>query len=300
MKKMIEISGLEKKYNNKPVLNNVNLSVNENDVFGLIGPNGAGKTTMIKCILGLLNFSKGDILIDGESILKNKSAKLKIGAMIDYPCFYPYLSAYKNLQLYTNILGLDTKRIDEVLEIVKLSKDKRKKVGSFSMGMKQRLAVARAFLAKPDIVILDEPTNGLDPKGVMEMRKMIVDFKNYEKITFIYCSHILNEVQNLCNNVAIINKGEVIVQDSINNLINSNVESYRILVEKSYVGNLKISLRNIVSSIKEVEGGVLVQLQKDTFSEMNKALVKDSIAINSIEKVNNSLENIFLERIADK
>lgn len=225
MKPILEVKNLSKYYKTKKVIDNINIKVFKGDIYGFIGPNGAGKTTTIKTILRLLKPSSGEVFIGGKNGENNPS---DIGAMIDYPSFYNNLSGYKNLMLYANVLNLSKERVYEVLELVKLMDDKDKKVSNYSMGMKQRLAVARAFLSKPRIVILDEPTNGLDPEGVRDMRNLIKKLARENSTTFIYCSHILNEVQNICNRVAMINKGRIIIEDSMENLLKSanSLEDY--------------------------------------------------------------------------
>ena len=295
METMLSIKNLSKSYKNKKVLSNININVFKGDIYGFIGPNGAGKTTTIKIILGLLKASGGKVYLEGKDILHNKVIDSNIGAMIDYPSFYPNLSGYKNLMLYTNALNLNKKRVDEVLDIVNLSNDKNKKVKNYSMGMKQRLAVARAFLTTPKIVILDEPTNGLDPEGVKEMRELIKKLVKTHNTTFIYCSHILNEVENLCNRVAIINKGNVVVEDTIENLLNSKNESYDILTdEKAKTRNL---LKDSVVKIIDIDNGVRVEINKGDFNLINNLIVKNNINITTISKNNNSLENYFIDTI---
>lgn len=295
MESMLSIKNLSKSYKNKKVLNNININVFKGDIYGFIGPNGAGKTTTIKIILGLLKASRGEVYLEGKDILHNKVIDSNIGAMIDYPSFYPNLSGYKNLMLYANALNLDKKRVDEVLDIVNLSDDKFKLVKNYSMGMKQRLAVARAFLTTPKIVILDEPTNGLDPEGVKEMRELIKKLVKTHNTTFIYCSHILNEVENLCNRVAIINKGNIVVEDTIENLLNSKNESYDILTdEKSKTRNL---LKDSVLKIIDINNGVRVEINKGDFTLINNLIVKNNISITTISKNKNSLENYFIDTL---
>lgn len=223
MEPILEVKNLTKYYKSKKVIDSISIRVFKGDIYGFIGPNGAGKTTTIKTILRLLKPSSGEVFIGGKNVFKNKENNPSdTGAMIDYPSFYNNLSGYKNLMLYANVLNLSKERIYEVLELVKLMDDKDKKVSDYSMGMKQRLAVARAFLSKPKIIILDEPTNGLDPEGVRDMRNLIKKLARENNTTFIYCSHILNEVQNICNRVAMINKGRIIIEDSMENLLKSS------------------------------------------------------------------------------
>lgn len=294
MEPILEVKNLSKRFKNNKVLDNISMKVFKGDIYGFIGPNGAGKTTTIKCILGLLKHINGKIYICGREILESKEyIMLNIGAMIDYPSFYTNLSGYKNLLLYANVLNLDGNRVDEVLDLVKLSENKNRKVCIYSMGMKQRLAIARAFLTKPKIVILDEPTNGLDPGGVKDMRNLIKHLANENNTTFIYCSHILNEVQNLCNRVAIINKGKILVEDSINNLLNGDKESYHIVSNEK--DKLKSILRGLALKITYTDTGINVEIKKGDFRVINKLIVDSNVDVRDISKNNISLEDYFLK-----
>ena len=174
MRNIIETRDLTKVFKDTKVVNKVNISVKEGDIYGFLGPNGAGKSTTIKMILGLVKPTEGTALINKYDIVSQRKNAIEfVGAMVEAPSFYGYLSGYKNLKLYANLYQKDDNRINEVLELVGLSNAKNKKVSNYSLGMKQRLAIARAFLNNPKIVILDEPTNGLDPQGVIEIRNII-------------------------------------------------------------------------------------------------------------------------------
>lgn len=296
MEPILEVRNLSKKYKDKVVLNNINMKVFKGDIYGFIGPNGAGKTTTIKTILGLLKPSSGEIYIERRNILNDRENNpSNIGAMIDYPSFYGNLSGYKNLLLYANVLDLDKKRVEEVLDLVRLSMDKNKKVSNYSMGMKQRLAVARAFLTKPKIAILDEPTNGLDPEGVKDMRDLIKELAKDNNTTFIYCSHILNEVQNLCNRVAMINKGKIVIEDSMDNLLDSSKEEYNIITEEK--DKLKEILAKVASKILDTEHGISVEVKKGDFKLVNKLITDNNIEITDISKSVNSLEDYFMKEV---
>ncbi|NMM65997.1 ABC transporter ATP-binding protein [Clostridium sp. P21] len=297
MEPILEVRNLSKRYKEKDVLHNINMKVFKGDIYGFIGPNGAGKTTTIKTILGLLKPSAGEVYIDGKNILNDKENNpSSIGAMIDYPSFYPNLSGYKNLMLYANVLDLSNKRVNEILELVQLAKDKNKKVSNYSMGMKQRLAVARAFLTKPKIAILDEPTNGLDPEGVKDMRELIKDLAKDNNTTFIYCSHILNEVQNLCNRVAMINKGNIIVEDSMDNLLNTNKEAYSIISEEKE--KLRHILGSMVLKMSDIENGISVEINKGEFKLINKLILDNHIEVSGMSKNSNSLEDYFMRHLS--
>ncbi|MHC6179712.1 ABC transporter ATP-binding protein [Clostridium sp. JNZ X4-2] len=291
MKSILEVKNLSKYYKHKMVLKNINMKVFKGDIYGFIGPNGAGKTTTIKIILGLIKPWKGEIHIEGNNTSN-------IGAMIDYPSFYNNLSGYRNLKLYTNVLNLPDERIMEVLKMVDLTEYRNKKAGNYSMGMKQRLAVARAFLTKPQIAILDEPTNGLDPEGVKTMRDLVKKLARENNTTFIYCSHILNEVQNLCNRVALINKGCIVAEDSMESLLDNSREKYTIItVEKD---KLKHILCHVSLKIRDIENGICVEINKGDFKFINKLIADNNIEVQDIYKKSSSLEDYFMKEVVDQ
>lgn len=245
MRKIIETKNLTKVFKNSTVVNKVNIKVNEGDIYGFLGPNGAGKSTTIKMMLGLVNPTEGTTIISDYDIKTERKKAIEfVGAMVEAPSFYGYLSGYKNLKLYANLYEKDDERINEVLELVGLGNAKNKKVSNFSLGMKQRLAIARAFLNNPKLVILDEPTNGLDPQGVIEIRNLIRELAVKENVTFIICSHILSEVQNICNRISIINNGEILVEGNVKELLRDSdctqLEKYYLKIlglEEKYAEN---------------------------------------------------------------
>ncbi|AWZ47662.1 lantibiotic ABC transporter ATP-binding protein [Clostridiaceae bacterium 14S0207] len=212
-KLILETRDLTKTFKEFNAVSNVNLKIQEESVYGLLGPNGAGKSTTLKMITGLLKKTSGKILFNGHQWTRNDLND--IGALIEHPALYENLTARENLKVYTTYLGLEEKRIDEVLNIVKLVNTGKKKVGQFSMGMKQRLGIAIALINSPKLLILDEPTNGLDPIGVKELRDLIKSFPR-EGITVIVSSHILSEIELICDHIGIINNGVLGYEGRIN------------------------------------------------------------------------------------
>lgn len=204
MEMILKTNELCKNFKDQVVVNNVSLNIERNSVYGLLGPNGAGKSTTLKMITGILRPTSGDIEFDGH--LWNRNDLAHIGALIEMPPLYDNLTAHENLKVRTVMLGLSDKRVDEVLQIVRLTDTGKKRVGQFSLGMKQRLGIAIALLNKPKLLILDEPTNGLDPMGIEELRKLIRSFPE-KGITVILSSHILSEVQQIADRVGIIAGG---------------------------------------------------------------------------------------------
>ncbi|HEX9253799.1 MAG TPA: ATP-binding cassette domain-containing protein, partial [Ignavibacteriaceae bacterium] len=222
--KIIEINSLTKDFKDLRAVNSLNLNVFEGDVFGFLGPNGAGKSTTIRMLLSLIKPTEGSIKLFNKTLEKNRIEILKrIGAIVEKPDFYGYLSAYKNLEILGRISGkeISKNRIMEVLELVGLSKRDNSKVKTFSHGMKQRLGLGQALLHNPDLIILDEPTTGLDPQGMKEIRDLILHLSKVEKKTIFLSSHILYEVELVANRMIIINKGTTKVEGYVKDLLNA-------------------------------------------------------------------------------
>lgn len=204
MELMLQTTDLCKSFKKQKVVNHVSLNIEKGKVYGLLGPNGAGKSTTLKMLTGILKPTAGEIYFDGKPW--NRECLLRIGALIENPPVYGNLSARENLKVRSLLLGVDEKRIEEVLQMVSLTDTGKKRAGQFSLGMKQRLGIAMALLGKPELLILDEPTNGLDPIGIEELREMIRSFPK-QGITVILSSHILSEVQMIADHVGIISNG---------------------------------------------------------------------------------------------
>jgi ABC-2 type transport system ATP-binding protein len=212
MKKVLEVEGLTKLYNNGRGVVDISFEVYKGDVFGFLGPNGAGKTTVMKAITGLNAFKKGRVEILGFDLKTQFEKALgKVGAIIETANLYEYMSSYYNLKIASRFYkNMEQYSIDEILDIVNLKEFKNEKVSKFSLGMKQRLALALALISKPELVILDEPTNGLDIEGTVAMRNLIIELATTKGITFFISSHLVHEIELMCNRVAIINNGKLI------------------------------------------------------------------------------------------
>ena len=215
---ILKCENLCKSFGKKQILNNVSLEVNQGDILGFIGPNGAGKTTTIKLILGLQSIDSGTVKINGYDIQKEfEKAIEKVGTIVENPDLYMYLSGYDNLKLISNMYkNIDKKRIDEVVKLVKLEQRINDKVSKYSLGMRQRLGIAQALLHKPNLLILDEPTNGLDPEGIKELRELIKDLAEKENMAIVISSHNLSELESFCNKVTIIKNGKIVETSTIN------------------------------------------------------------------------------------
>ena len=242
MPKILEIKNLTKKYKNGRGIENITFDIEKGDIFGFLGPNGSGKTTTMKAIVGLCNFSDGSINVFGyDNRDEFEKAMSGVGCLIEMPSIYDYLSAYSNLKLAARFYpNVDNDRIDKVLAIVRLDKYKNDKAGKFSLGMKQRLGIAMALLSEPEFIILDEPANGLDIEGIVEMRELIVRLAKEKGVTFLISSHISGELEKMCNKIAVIYEGELVSIDTIDDALkfNPSLEDYFLTRVKDRKGDV--------------------------------------------------------------
>jgi len=296
--KIIEINSLTKDFKDLRAVNSLNLNVFEGDVFGFLGPNGAGKSTTIRMLLSLIKPTEGSIKLFDKTLEKNRIEILKrIGAIVEKPDFYGYLSAYKNLEILGKISGkeISKKRIMEVLELIGLSKRYKSKVKTFSHGMKQRLGLGQALLHNPDLIILDEPTTGLDPQGMKEIRDLILHLSKVEKKTIFLSSHILHEVELVANRMIIVNKGTTKVEGYVQDLLNAKKlkVSFEVNDEEKTISLLAQSdwKNKLESNAKTV---FMFSLENDEIANLNKYLVENGIAVSAVIPTR-SLEDYFLK-----
>ncbi len=235
MEKIIEVRDLKKIYKNGRGVTDVNFDINQGEIIGLLGPNGSGKTTIMKCITGLVNMDNGTVKICGTSIIDDfEKAIINVGCLIETPSAIGNLSCYNNLKLISNFYSnIDLSRIDEVLQITGLSKYKNDKVKNFSLGMKQRLAIAMAIYQKPKLIILDEPANGLDIEGAKELRKIISGLAKEFMISFLISSHQIYEIEMLCDKILIISNGKIIENCDVKSVKNEGISLEDYFIEKT-------------------------------------------------------------------
>lgn len=230
MEKVIEIKNLSKVYKNGRGIVDINLDIHRGDIFGFLGPNGAGKTTAMKIMTGLIKPDSGDVKILGHSVLGEfEEAMGKVGCIIETAESYPYLTAYENLKQFSRYYdSVDDKRIEEVLELTGLLKYKNEKPRKFSLGMKQRLGISAALLSKPEVIILDEPLNGLDVEGMIDIRNIIKDLAEREKTTFFISSHLIHDVELTCTRIGVLYNGKILNVDTTKNILNNyaSLENY--------------------------------------------------------------------------
>ena len=295
--KVIEVENLSKKFKELKAVDNLNFSVYRGDVFGFLGPNGAGKSTTIRMLLSLISPSEGNIKLFGNSLANHRKDILKrIGAIVEKPDFYGYLSAYKNLEILAKISGaeISSKKIMEVLELVGLDKRYKSKVKTFSHGMKQRLGLAQALLHNPELIILDEPTTGLDPQGMKEIRDLILYLSKEEKKTIFLSSHILYEVELVANRMIIINKGSARVEGKVEELLNANKLKVTFEIDDWEKTKTLISNTAWIDKFESnINGKVVFLLKPEEIHVLNKYLVDNNIAVSAVIPTR-SLEEYFL------
>jgi ABC-type multidrug transport system ATPase subunit len=293
----IELKGVCKKYRKFTALDDFSFSAETGRITGLIGPNGAGKTTMIRSVLGLTSIDSGTIAINGQTDRKALSdLRRNIGTLIEYPTFFGSLNAVEKLRINQKMKGMNnTDEIYRILDLVGLNEvDRKKKVSGFSLGMKQRLGLAKALIADPDILILDEPTNGLDPKGIVELREFILELKNKGK-TIILCSHILSEMEQLASNITFINKGKQIKSITSEELSTEFGKKIEIVTNETEKISNFLRERFSEASVKQENNSVLLSAVNIQFMELFDLFKKNNISVNGITEKNISLEDYFME-----
>jgi ABC-type multidrug transport system ATPase subunit len=298
--KIVEVKNLVKNYGSFCAVKDVSFDVYQNDVFGFLGPNGAGKSTTIRTLLSLISPTSGTINLFGKSLTENRNYILsKIGCIVEKPDFYKYLSAEKNLELFARISGKDiTKsKINELIDFVGLTGREKDKVSGFSHGMKQRLGIAQTLLHDPELIILDEPTTGLDPQGIIDIRKLILQLKNEKNKTVIISSHILSEIELIANRMIIINNGKTIVQGQVAELLNS--QEIIVLFKINLIDKAMSILKSSVFSDCETtvqDSQLFIHTTIESISNINKLFCDNDIKVSSIE-TKRKLEDYFLRLI---
>lgn len=297
MVKIIETNQLIKSYKNTKVVNQIDLSVDQGDIYGFLGPNGAGKTTTIRMLLGLIKPTSGDIKIFGKKLQNHKMEILRgIGSLVEYPSYYGNLTGLENLEAIRRLLQVkDKKRNLDILKVVGLTDAKDKLVKNYSLGMKQRLGIGIALLGSPQLLILDEPTNGLDPAGIQEIRELIKTLPNLYGITIMISSHLLNEVDQMANKVGIINQGQLIFQNSIEELRKKS--NPRIVMRTNDSLGAESILQQEGWNVTVKDNGELEinETEDSKIAYITDKLVRKNMEIYRIQEQKRSLEDIFLE-----
>ena len=294
METILKCENLCKTFGKKEILKKVSLEINEGDILGFIGPNGAGKTTTIKLILGLQSITSGTVVINGYNIEKDfTNAIKKVGAIVENPDMYMYLSGYDNLKLVANLYeNISDERILEVVKLVKLENRIKDKVSKYSLGMRQRLGIAQAILHKPNLLILDEPTNGLDPEGIKEMRELLITLAKKEKMGILISSHNLAELDNFCNKVCIIKNGMIIETSEISKIkkeTNKDIEIFE-------VDDVNLA-KKVIGEIEVIDSNKFkLNISKEKVPDIINDLVNNGIKIYEVKQEVNTLEDAFFEK----
>ena len=293
---VLEAKNVYKKIGTKVIINDLTLKLYEGDILGFIGSNGAGKTTSIKLLVGLQTVSGGSIKICNYDLKSSFEHAIKnIGAIIENPDFYMYLTGYENLKLASKYYTVSKERIDTVVKIVGLEKRIHDKVRKYSLGMRQRLGIAQAILHNPKILILDEPMNGLDPEGINDLKKILTYLATKEKMAIFISSHILSELETICNRICILSKGKILKDETIETIKNiTNKNTY--LIELS-----KIPENNLLKNYEILKNNIIkITTTKENLNNIIKLLLLNEISIYEIKKETKSLEEFFLETNNDK
>jgi ABC-2 type transport system ATP-binding protein len=292
---ILQTRQLGKRYGKRWAVKNLNLEVQRGDVFGFLGPNGAGKSTTIRMMLSLITPTTGETELFGYSLASHRADALRrVGGIVEKPDFYLYLSAYKNLEIIGALTGgVGRKRILEVMDLVGLTSRSFDRVKTYSHGMKQRLGIAQALLSDPELIVLDEPTNGLDPQGMKEVRDLILHLSCDRKKTIILSSHLLNEIELVANRMVIINNGELVVQGDVSKLLDEG-EKYVVIkaTPRESVESILKMQKNITGYV-ENKGVFEVKMDFAGIPDLNKTLVEAGVSVQALIP-KRSLEDLFL------
>jgi len=296
MKEILTIQGLSKSYKQIKAIRNLDLEISEGEAYGILGPNGSGKTTTLSIVTGIIRQDSGQFKWFGDE--PEASQRRSIGSLIEAPHFYPYLNLERNLKIVCDIKGMPYGDIERVLETAQLADRKKSRFSALSLGMKQRLGIAAALLGDPRVLVLDEPTNGLDPEGIAEVREIVLEQVQRGK-TLILASHILSEVEKICNHVAILKKGELLANGPVRELLAED-EIIEISCNNNQDLMIKLKGSNLVKEVA-IENGLLVVTlnEKVTPAEINTFTFKSNLVIHHMLSRKRSLESQFLELVKE-
>jgi ABC-2 type transport system ATP-binding protein len=294
---IVETHGLTKRYGSGVLaVDSIDMSVRRGEVYGFLGPNGAGKTTTLRMLVGLIRPTAGTATVAGHTP-GSPAGLARIGSLIESPGFYPYLSGRENLRVVADFASVNQKRVDEVLDIVELASRAGRKFGTYSTGMKQRLGVAASLLKDPELLILDEPTNGLDPQGMAEMRKLIKDIGQGER-TVLLSSHLLGEVEQICDRVGVISNGHLVKQSTVQELLGE--KGVMVKAEPSdQASEVLIRMFGAASVVRE-DGYFHLKTDPSRSMEINKQLTAAGIGVSELRPFERSLEEVFFQLTGEK
>lgn len=292
---MLELKNVSKSFEKRKIIDNLNLEVEEGEIYGFLGPNGSGKTTTIKMILRLINSDSGEIKVNGYDTKKQFEKAMEcIGAIVENPDLYKYMSGIDNLRLHARIRNIDEKRIKEVLELVELKGREKDKVGKYSLGMKQRLGLALTLLHKPKVLILDEPTNGLDPAGIKKLRDILKEISHKEGVAVFVSSHILSEMQLMCDRVAVLDNGKIVKVEKISDTNEEKEEVVEIKV-RNIKKAVKILKEEFNLDVKIENNKINITVRTEKLPEVIKKLAIADTEIQLVIPKEHTLEDIFFD-----
>ena len=299
---VVSVKNLKKSFKGFEAVKDVSFTVQKNDVFGFLGPNGAGKSTSLRCMLSLIQADAGQIKLFDQDLQRNRSNVLsKIGSIIEKPDFYKYLSAFKNLELLARISGSSVSKSElyDILEFVGLQGREKHKFRTFSHGMKQRLGIAQALMHNPELIILDEPTTGLDPQGIVDIRNLILKLSKEQGKTVILSSHQLAEIELIANRMVIINKGKTIIEGSVNELLNSSNMVVKFQLDDTGRGE-KLLAKDFgdIGKLNFTEDELTFEIEKMRIADVVECFVKNNLRIYSVEQ-KRKLEDYFIKMIEE-
>ncbi|MBS5940084.1 ABC transporter ATP-binding protein [Clostridium sp.] len=296
--KVLEVENLKKSLGKREIIKNISFSIEEGEIFGFLGPNGAGKTTTIRMLVGLIHPNEGSIKICGYDLKKDTEKALKeVGAVVENPELYKYLTGRENLMQIARIRKIPKKSVEETIKLVGLENRIDDKVRKYSLGMKQRLGLAASLLSNPKLLILDEPTNGLDPSGILDFREVVKKAAKEKGMAVFISSHILSEVQHLCNRVAFINHGTI---KSVENVVNDSMKTDTDIICLNLTKEIDLNLlKNIeyIKSVRKSEDGIEIILLSNTTPKLIKYLVDNNFEIEEIYKIRKGLEQRYMELV---
>ena len=295
MEYVIETKNLSKKFKTKLAANNVNMHIEKGSIYGFIGKNGAGKTTVMKLILGLLRPSAGEITINGSDDLNKE--RVKIGSLIEDPGIYKNCTAFENMKRYAILFNTSDEEIRELLRLVELDKTGKKVADQFSLGMKQRLGIAISMLGHPEILILDEPINGLDPAGIKQVRDTIIRLNKEKGITFLISSHLLDELAKITTHYGIIRDGVLLEEISAKALMDRCTTNLKIVVDNATEASKMLLKREIINKHEVKDNAIYLYDSFEHPEYIVEALVKDNYKVFEVSKNESAFENYFIERI---
>jgi ABC-2 type transport system ATP-binding protein len=299
---VVSVRNLKKSFKGFQAVRDVSFTVKKNDVFGFLGPNGAGKSTSLRCMLSLIKEDSGEISLFGKPMNSNRIEVLsKIGSIIEKPDFYKYLSAFKNLELLSRISGSSVSKseINDILEFVGLKGREKHRFRTFSHGMKQRLGIAQALMHNPELIILDEPTTGLDPQGIVDIRNLILKLSQEQGKTVILSSHQLSEIEMIANRMVIINKGETLIEGSVSELLNTSQMVVRFQLDDVQRGmKLLKSDFQIEAALDALGQELELEIEKMHIADVAECFIKNGLRIYSIEQ-KRKLEDYFIKMIQE-